>query len=1027
MYIWENPKIYEQNKEKSHAVMMPYDTVEEALSGKESAYKLSLNGTWKFYWQMGVENLPAEFWKDSFDRSAWADMPVPSVWQLNGYGKPIYLCNSYPDVLSTKEKEIPKINHEQNEVGIYARRFDIPANWDGREIYIYFTAVKSAFKLYVNGQEVGYSQGSMNGAEFNLTKYVKVGENSIVAEVYRYSDGSYLEDQDMWFLSGIYRDVYLYAEPKLMLRDFYFKTDFDGDDFTLSHTSLDIYLQNINALEGANVSAYLLDAGDQITIGKAEISADAEQKISFSLDIKNPKLWSAEYPNTYTLVMVVSAGKAILTAKTFVVGFKKVEIRGNKFFFNGKEIMVKGVNRHEFDPDYAWACPKERFVQDLSLIKRANCNSIRTSHYPNSPLFYEMCNEYGLYVMDECDCETHGVRRKNCPGDNPIWTAQVVDRMQRMVLRDRNYPCIFIWSLGNEAGDGSNFLRMKEAALELDDTRQFHYEGDFDFTKSDFISRMYPEAPLMKMMGEQKEVKPTLYDNVANALAADNKPIRASAYKDHPVILCEFAHAMENSLGNFKDYMADFEKYENMCGGFIWDFVDQSIHIKDENGDKWLYGGDFDEGRTDAYFCANGIIGADRKPHPSYYEVKHVYAQYTVEEKDASNGVFEVYNKYSFQNLSDYDFYFTWEKNGEVILEGDIELDAAPKTYSEITVEVPEVKEDCMLTFNLYQCLKEDTVWAQKGFILNCAQVKIYHKSPAKIPVIDGEINIKAIDKNNYVFSGDGFEIEFKNKRLSSVKYNGEQVLKAPLVPNYFRALTDNDYTYFNFKREFKGILPMLRWKDATKHTSITGFAVKQKKNVLFITSQINNFLGSGTLQYVINAKGDIYVKHTFKPMANALRIGLTTKLSGDFKNVEWLGRGPQECYLDRKSGARVSKYAMKVRDLEHRYMRPQENGNREDCIYTSFANDAHKKIVFSAANDKDLCFSAWNYTQEALHKAEHLYELAYEDDITVNIDYSMCGVGGDMPGMAHVRPQYKLRRGRKYEQEFIISNRKLI
>ena len=1026
MYIWENPKIYEQNKERSHSIMMPYDTLEDALAKKESAYKLSLNGTWKFYWQMGVENVPADFWKDEFDHSSWADMPVPSVWQLNGYGKPIYLCNSYPDILSSKEKEIPKIDHSRNEIGIYHRTFEIPAGWDGREIYIYFTAVKSAFKLYVNGEEVGYSQGSMNGAEFNLTKYVKVGTNSIVAEVYRYSDGSYLEDQDMWFLSGIYRDVYLYAEPKLMVRDFYFKTDFDGDDFTLSHTSLDVYIKNLEAIEGASVSAYLLDGRDQIHLGKADITAEAEQKFSFSQDIKDPKLWSAEYPNTYTLVFLLNKGDETICAKTFVVGFKKMEIRGNKLFFNGKEIMVKGVNRHEFDPDYAWAVPKERFHQDLSLIKRANCNSIRTSHYPNSPEFYEMCNEYGIYVMDECDCETHGVRRKNCPGDNPIWTAQVVDRMERMVLRDRNYPCIFIWSLGNEAGDGSNFMRMKEAALKLDDTRKFHYEGDFDFTKSDFISRMYPEAPLMKAMGEQREVKTTLYDNIANSLAADNKPIDPKNYADHPVILCEYAHAMENSLGNFKDYMADFEKYENMCGGYIWDFVDQSIHIKDEQGDKWLYGGDFDEGRTDAYFCANGIIGADRKPHPAYYEVKHVYGQFSLEEKDASKGIFEVFNKYSFTNLSDFSFFYTWEKDGEVILDGDIEIDAEPKTYSEITVSVPEIEGDCSLTFNLYQCLKEDTIWAEKDFIMNFGQIRVYHKAPRKLEMVSGEINLRFTDSKNLVVFGPGYEIEFKDKRLCSIKYNDVEVLKAPLVPNYFRALTDNDFTYFNFKREFKNVLPMMRWRYATKHTHFKTFNVKQHDNCLRITSSISNALGTGKIHYVINAKGDIFVRHEFKPIPNALRIGMTTKLNGEFSNVEWLGRGPAECYLDRKTGSRVSKYNMKVRDIEHRYMRPQENGNREDCDYVSFSNDAHKKIVFSIGNDKEIGFSAWNYTQEALFEAEHLYELAYEDDITVNIDYSICVVGGDMPGMAHVRPQYKLKGGRKYVQEFVISNRKI-
>lgn len=1026
MYIWENPKIFEQNKERSHAIMMPFADTESALSGKESEYKLMLNGTWKFYWQMGVENVPANFWDDNFDYSSWADTPVPSVWQLNGYGKPIYLCNTLPDTLSSKKSEIPKIKHEENEIGIYRRTFTIPESWDGKEIYIYFTAVKSAFKLYVNSQEVGYSQGSMNGAEFNLTKYLKVGENSIVAEVYRYSDGSYLEDQDMWFLSGIYRDVYLYAEDKLMIRDFYFRTDFNGDDFTKAHTSLDIFIKNLDAVQGKSVNAYLLDEDKKIELGNADISSQEEQKINFSLDIDNPRLWSAEHPNLYTLVMTIGEGEKETYVKTFAVGFKQAEIRGNKLFFNGKEIMVKGVNRHEFDPDYAWACPPERLTQDLDLIKQANINSIRTSHYPNSPVFYEKCNEYGLYVMDECDVETHGVRRKNCPGDNPVWTPQVVDRMERMVLRDRNYPCVFIWSLGNEAGDGSNFLRMKEAALALDNTRKFHYEGDFDFTKSDFISRMYPEYPLMKLMGEQKEFKPSLYDNIANKLAADNKPINPNAYKDHPVILCEYAHCMENSLGNFKDYMADFEKYENMCGGYIWDFVDQSLHIKDEQGDKWLYGGDFDEGRTDAYFCANGIIGADRNPHPAYYEVKYVYAQFTVEAKDALNGIFEVYNKYSFTNLNEFDFKFTWEKDGEVIIKGDIDIDAEPKTYSEIIVSAPDVKEDCCLTFNLYQCLKKDTVWAKKDFVLAHGQVKVYNRAPRVIEDSEGEINLKFIDKKNLDVYGDDFYIQVRNKRITGIKYDNQDAIIAPLVPNYFRALTDNDYTYFNFVRQLKPILPICRWRNATNHTAITSFSVKEMNDGLHMTSNVHNFLGFGKLNYIINAKGDVLVEHTFTPFMNALRIGMTTKLSGAFKNTEWLGRGPSEAYLDRKSGSRISKYKMKIKEIEHRYMRPQENGNREDCAYVNFSTDDDKNIYFSAANDKEIGFNAWNYTQEALQKADHLYELQYEDDVTVNIDYSQCGVGGDMPGMAHIRPQYKLKAFRKFKQAFIISGRKL-
>lgn len=1029
MYIWENPEIFKVNKEDAHAIMMPYPDLRSALGTDESPYKIDLNGTWKFYWQQGVENLPKNFYAADYNDERWDDIPVPSVWQLKGYGKPIYLCNSYPDAISAKKSEIPTVSHELNEVGIYRREVIIPDDWGDKEIYIQFIAAKSALKLYVNGEEAGYSQGSMSGAEFDITKYVKVGKNIITAEVYRYSDGSYLEDQDMWFFSGIYRDVYIYAEEKLMLKDFYFVTDFKGDDFKKSFVSLDLFIKNINSESGGKYAAYLTDAqNEEIPLGEGEIEAEERVKIHLDKTVDNPKLWSAEYPNMYTLVMIISDESGILSVKRYGVGFKKVEIRGNHLLFNGKDLMVKGVNRHEFDPDCGWAVPHERFTQDLSLIKKANINAIRTSHYPNSPFFYDLCCEYGIYVMDECDLETHGVRRKNCPGDNPIWTEQVVDRMQRLVLRDRNIPCVFMWSLGNESGDGSNFAKMKQAALEIDKTRQFHYEGDFDFSVSDVISRMYPDRKLMEKMGNQQEVKESLYDNIANALAADNKPIKAQAYKNHPVILCEYAHSMENSLGNFKDYMADFEKYDNLCGGFIWDFVDQAIHVKDKNGaDRWLYGGDFEEGRTDAYFCANGIIGADRKPHPSYYEVKHVYGEFSLEEKDALNGVFEVFNKYKFTNLSEFDFFYTWEKDGEVILEGDVGIDAAPETYSEIKVPSPDVSEDCCLTFNLYQCLKEDKLWADKDYILNFNQLRVYNKQPHALENTEGEIRLKFKDKKNLDVYGDDFYIKIRRGILCSIKYDGIEALKAPLKPNYFRALTDNDYTGLNFVRSLKFILPLKRWDFATAHTALTGFTVKEHDDGLSMKSGIHNILGFGNLQYKINSKGDVEVEHSFVPFFNALRIGMTTVLDGAFSTVEWLGRGPHECYLDRKSGSRVSKYKMSVRDLEHRYMRPQENGNREDASYVAFSNVGGNEIGFYAANDKEIGFNAWNYTQKALQKAEHLYELTYDrDNITVNIDYSQCGVGGDLPGMAHLRPQYKLHCFRRYNQAFIISGRKL-
>ncbi len=1022
MYIWENPEIIEVNKEKGHAVMMPYKSVKSALSGDNSPYKLSLNGKWKFYWQMGVENLPSGFSRPDFSDESWDTIDVPSVWQLKGYGKPIYLCNSYPDALSTKKSEIPKIDHSKNEVGIYRRTFFVPEDWENKQIYIVFGAVKSAFKLYINGTEIGYSQGSMLGAEFDITEYVSPGKNSVTAEVYRYSDGSYLEDQDMWSLSGIYREVYIYAEEKTMIKDFYFRTDFN-EDFTESKVKLDVFCKNLTDIKSYNLEAYLLYGENKIGIGLQKIPCgDSVQK--FTAKVIGPHLWSAETPDLYTLVMTIDTGTDIFYVKTYKVGFRKNEIRGNKLFLNGKEIMIKGVNRHEFDPDNAWAVPESRFHEDMMLMKKANINAVRTSHYPNSPLFYELCNQYGLYVMDECDLETHGVRRKNCPGDNPMWTAAVVDRMERMVLRDRNIPCIFMWSLGNEAGGGSNFLRMKEAALKLDDTRKFHYEGDFDFEASDVISRMYPDYKVMKKMGEMKEIKESLYDNVANALAADNKPIPAAKYKDHPVILCEYAHAMENSLGNFIDYMDDFEKYENMCGGFIWDFVDQAIRRTDENGnEKWLYGGDFGEGRTDAYFCANGIIGADRKPHPSWYEVKKVYGEFALYEINALEGSFEVYNKYSFINLNKFDFHFTWEKNGGVILEGDIEIDAEPKTYSKIKVPVPQISENCRLTFNLYQCLKKDAPWANAGYVQCFAQTEVFDKPPYEFDSAGGNIDYKFIGgKNKICVSGDNYRIIFSKGLIDSIEYGGKTVMKETLKPNYFRAFTDNDYTGLNFVRSMKWILPFNLWRISQKHMKAFAFKVTEQPDGLLLTSRVGTFMGIGKLSYKVNAKGEILVKHNFIPFMNALKIGMTAVIDGSLNQAEWLGRGPSECYLDRKTGSRISRYTFPVSMLEHRYMRPQENGHREDASYVKFSSERGEKLAFYSANEKDLGFNAWYYTQEDLQKAEHLHELTYADDITINIDYSQCGVGGDLPGMAHIRPQYKLHAFRRYSQAFIIS-----
>ncbi|MCC8016847.1 MAG: hypothetical protein LIO43_05780, partial [Clostridiales bacterium] len=516
--LWEDPKVIKINKEGGHVISMPYDDVESALSGEESKYKQSLNGMWKFYWQRGLENQPENFENSDFDDKNWDEIKVPSVWQTQGYSVPYYYASTFPRAISRSKRSIPKIDHKMQDIGFYRKTFIISEEWKNREIFIHFGAAKAALEVYVNGNFVGYSQGSMTPHEFNITKYVNLNsENTVCAKVFRYSDGTYLEDQDMWWLCGIYREVYLFAESKVCLRDFFFRTEFDNF-YKNANVVLDVYINNYADKKGkVTAEAYLIsDTGREIDLGSAsdKISPNTT-KLSFKTEVKNPKKWSAEHPNLYTIVIKVILGSSVCAVKTYQVGFKQVEIKGEKIYFNGMPLMIRGVNRHDFDADNGWAVPRERYTQDLDIMKQNNINSIRTSHYPDDPYFYDMCNKYGFYVMDECEVESHGVRRKGVPGSNPMWTDAVVDRMQRMVLRDRNNPCIFMWSLGNEAGDGTNFAKMKEAALELDDTRQFHYEGDFDLTKSDVISRMYPTEDIMKKLGNKEEIKITLYDNIA--------------------------------------------------------------------------------------------------------------------------------------------------------------------------------------------------------------------------------------------------------------------------------------------------------------------------------------------------------------------------------------------------------------------------------------------------------------------------------------------------------------------------------
>ena len=1023
---WENPYIIKENKLDGHNTALPHSTLKSALSGEESPFYKSLNGKWKFFWQLGVENVDTSYLCDGFDFSSWDNIEVPSLWQLKGYGKPIYLCNSYPKAISSNKAEIPKIRHDLNEIGVYHRTFEVPENFKGKQIFIHFGAVKSAFFLYINNKRVGYSQGSMTPAEFDITDFLRDGTNEIIVEVFRYSDGTYLEDQDMWFLSGIYRKVYLYAEEKLNVKDFFADCSL-SDDYKDGVLNLEVTLENLSGKpRNCTVDVYIGAVGGKaVKVASEAVEANVGKTVTNIRHIvENARQWSAESPELYQLAIALRQGNKTLSVKSIKIGFKKVEIKGNVLYMNGKRVIIKGVNRHDFDPDHGWAIPDERYYQDLYLMKQANINAIRTSHYPDRELFYEMCNELGFYVMDEADVETHGVRRKDCPGDNPDFKQAVVDRAERMVLRDRSHPCVCFWSLGNEAGDGSNFTHEKNAILALDTSRPIHYEGDFDFTKSDFISRMYPLQGIVKKLRNQEEIKTTVFDNVANALAADNKPVPAEVYKTHPVLYCEFAHAMENSLGNFKEYVDDFENYEHMAGGFIWDYVDQSIRVYEDGKEKWLYGGDFDEGWSSFYFCANGIISADRKPQPSYYEVKKVYSNLEVIDCDAKNGKIVIKNKNLFIDTSDYNFAWSLTVNGKAVKKGVLK-DIVIPPLSEETVVLPyDVSKypegELILTVNFV--LNKNKVWAKAGFETSFSQIVIRESVAApRIPAM-GELKYSQ-NGSNVKIIGEGFTAKIINGTLGSLNYDGNEIITSPLRPNFFRPLTDNDRGYINFAPFLKEVHFLAQWKHATAMTVATKVKAHcTPRGVEVLVNWAAPFVAGVETTYLFSPAGEVTVNHRAMGLViPMLKVGMRMGIGKQYEHVSWYGRGPHETYCDRKTGGKIARHSATVDELEHRYMRPQENGHRTDVRSLEIKSEDGNGIKIDAM-DIPFGFNLWWYTHEKLDKAEHLYELEKDENLTLSLDAAHRGVGGDLPGCTVLHRPYKVHIHKPYSFTFRIS-----
>lgn len=1025
---WENPEIYRINREDPHATLIPQEGIEECGVGKKR-FKKSLNGRWKFTWSQNPSVRPVDFYHSGYDDSTWREIDVPSLWQLQGYGIPIYTNIKYPESLGTFR--FPRISREYNPVGSYRHTFAVPASWKGRRIFICFGAVKSAFYIWINGEKVGYSQGSMVPHEFDITGFVNDGENFLAVEVYRWSDGSYLEDQDMWRMSGIFREVFIWSAPQVHIRDYFARCLLD-DTYTSGIIDIDCEIKGYDDAPSGEVEikAELFDEkGRRLTTNvplRKKVKASPGMTTCCHISGTAPSVspWSAEVPALYRLVLTLyGPGGEVTETLSSMAGFKRVDIIKGELLINGEPVILRGVNRHDFDPRYGWAVPFEVMKEDILLMKRNNINAVRTSHYPNDERFYDLCDRYGLYVMDECDLETHGLRMR-LPRSRPEWAGACVDRMVRMVHRDKNHPSIIIWSLGNEAGYGETFRLMKRATLCIDTSRPIHYEGDHRLDISDFFSTMYSTPQELEESGRFLK---TRVGRGERTLLDPGTMVKPEQYRELPRILCEYAHSMGNSLGNFQKYMDVFEKYSNCCGGFIWDFADQCLLARNPDGEEyWAYGGDFGDEPNDGAFCANGIVMPDRSDKPALFEVKKVYQQISVSE--TGEGTWTIRNRYDFIDLSFVTG--TWEllENGEILREGKLPpLKNLPgeEVTLQLPLDVPQPVRGGRYHVTFRFALKADQPWAAAGHVVAWDQFELKIDAGKKpMPPMQLRRSLQLDERKDTVkIFTELFSCTFDKRMgsLVSILLDGHEMLRGAIEPNFWRAPTDNDIAYGNY---FSFLYRPGPWKRAAEKRKLKKFSVV-KRGDRVISVEVHEAVpgGRGPLvtNYIIHGSGDIVVESRFVPSRDMIHFGMTLRVSRLLDTVTWFGRGPHETEWDRKSGAPVGIYSKSADEMPHDYVRPQDNGNRTDVSWVTLRNRDGGGMLFSDEGGTLLNFSVWPYTCEDLEGAGHPWQLPWRDFLTVNMGLRQRGVGGDIPAIHQVHNEFKLKKNEEYRYAFRI------
>ena len=1003
----KNPQILSTNTLNPRATSFSYENEALALLDEKENSKrfMSLNGIWKFHFAENPGLINKEITQSNYPLENLDEISVPGNWEPQGFGIPYYLDEEYPF------KADPPFTPEDNPVGMYKRKFTIGSDWEqeGRTI-LYFGSVRSAMYLWINGKKVGFAKGSKVPVEFDITDFINQGENDITVEIYRWSDGSYLEGQDTWRISGIERNVYLYKVPQIQIWDVFAKATLD-EYYTNGVLDISVDLLNHKSkTSNLKLEMKLLDSNSTSVwskiVEKTEIYKN--ENISIKEIIEKPFQWSAETPHLYKLVIKsVSDGKINDVVK-IDVGFRSIEIKNKQLLVNGKPIYIKGVNRCEWDPYFGRYVSKESMLKDITLMKQNNINAVRTSHYPNDEYWYKLCDKYGLYVVDEANIESHGMSFHEEGFEkltnNEDWAHAFLDRAQRMVERDKNHPSIITWSMGNESGDGKNFVSIYNWIKQRDETRPVQYQEAWYENHTDLVVPMYKNIDFISEFAQKEDSR--------------------------PLILCEYAHAMGNSVGNLQDYWDVIESYKNLQGGFIWDWVDQTFAKKNKDGiPYWAGGGDMGDPRqmNDSSFCANGLLYADRTPYPYLNEVKHVYRNIKIKPKDLSKGIFMIYNNFFFTNTDDFKIEYSVLKEGQSIYDGVVDnFNINPMDSLAFDIPITNLKIDKAFDYYINFTIRQKTekTLISTNHIISREQIVLNKGVPNYRQEVLGHINDKHITNKDslLILKTDEWRFVFDKKRgyLIEISSDNGNFLKSPLRPNFWRAPTDNDLGNGLQKRAEI-------WKDLTLNLNLKSFDYHLNDKKLIVTSEHDfNTVFTQITTYEIDSKGEILVSVKIdanEKLSEIPRIGMMGTFNGNLNKVIWYGRGPEENYWDRKTASFIGLYEDLVKNMNTKYIRPQENGNRSDVKWFSLVNSTGEGLHFESQSVFNFSVFPFLYDELSFYSQnvnKHGSEILSSDITALNIDYLQMGVGGDNSWGAKTHEKYTIRPG-KFEYAFTI------